>query len=119
MLLLIYGLSNILSVLWGSISEEVAKAAGELVVTLLDELRTNPTKRWQAVGMLKHVFSSSDYSWKIKAHGVELLLNIMDATVGEEQDNDCTERSFLIPGIFAALQVVLFIFPALNFLGWG
>ncbi|CAA6661644.1 unnamed protein product [Spirodela intermedia] len=86
-------------VLWGSISEEVAKAAGELVVTLLDELRTSPTKRWQAVGMLKHLLSSTDYSWKIKAHSVELLLNIMDATVDEEQDNDCTERSFLIPAL--------------------
>ncbi|CAA7398019.1 unnamed protein product [Spirodela intermedia] len=93
-------------VLWGSISEEVAKAAGELVVTLLDELRTSPTKRWQAVGMLKHLLSSTDYSWKIKAHSVELLLNIMDATVDEEQDNDCTERSFLIPSIFAALQAL-------------
>lgn len=96
--------------LWGSLSGEVEKAAGEHVVTVIDELRSNQTKRWQAICMVKYVLLSSDYPWKIKAHVIEFLLSIFDGTTNGECCDDCLDRSFLIPSIFAALQVVAFVF---------
>ena len=87
--------------------EDVAKAAGEEVGDLLKKLRENSMERWKAIGMLKHVFLSTDYSWKIKAYGVELILNVMDVVAREDRENDCLERLILVPGIFASLQVSL------------
>uniref|UniRef100_A0A1D1XG73 Aberrant root formation protein 4 n=1 Tax=Anthurium amnicola TaxID=1678845 RepID=A0A1D1XG73_9ARAE len=95
-----------LAVLWGSLSDEVAKAAGEQLETVVDELRRDRTKRWQAVGMLKYVFWSTKYPWKIQAQSIEFLSSIMDGIIREEYGDDCTGKSFLIPRIFTALQAL-------------
>ncbi|XP_078438663.1 aberrant root formation protein isoform X2 [Wolffia australiana] len=92
-----------LAVVWGFAYEDVSKAAGEDIASLFDELRANPAKRWEAVGTLKLIFSSTNYSWKIKADTVEFLLNIMNAVKDADRDNDAANL-FLMPSLFASLE---------------
>ncbi|KAI3911895.1 hypothetical protein MKW92_000485 [Papaver armeniacum] len=56
-----------ISVIWAQYSDEVGTAAEE-------DLRT---KRWQAVGMLKYLLSSTDQPWEVKNHAIEFLLSIL------------------------------------------
>ncbi|KAJ6995144.1 aberrant root formation protein 4 [Populus alba x Populus x berolinensis] len=42
-----------ISVIWGHISVDVARAAGGDVSTVKDEILSNQTERWQAIGMFK------------------------------------------------------------------
>nr|XP_029149684.1 aberrant root formation protein 4-like [Arachis hypogaea] len=57
-----------LSVVWGLVSEEVAHATKESSVAIKDDLHNNQTKRWQAIGTLKHVLSFVNSPWVLKKH---------------------------------------------------
>lgn len=77
-----------------------------------NELQKNQTKRWQAIGMLKHVFSSVDLSWELKAHALDFLLCIMDGCVQQEIQSDNIDHSTYMPILYTTLQV-----KCSNFLG--
>nr|XP_029143394.1 aberrant root formation protein 4-like isoform X6 [Arachis hypogaea]XP_029143395.1 aberrant root formation protein 4-like isoform X6 [Arachis hypogaea]XP_029143396.1 aberrant root formation protein 4-like isoform X6 [Arachis hypogaea] len=69
-----------LSVIWGLVSEEVAHATKESSVAIKDDLHNNQTKRWQAIGRLKHVKNNMESEeeacqvrnheekWRLKVH---------------------------------------------------
>jgi hypothetical protein len=94
------------TVIWGHISDEVAQAAEEDLTAVKDELRSNQMRRWQTVGMLKHVYSLVNLPWDLKKHAINLLLCITDGNISQKCDDEHTDLSSHIPSLFAALQVV-------------
>ncbi|KAG9456232.1 hypothetical protein H6P81_000740 [Aristolochia fimbriata] len=90
-----------LAVIWGQISDEVAKSVGKDLESLKSKLQGSQIERWQAIGMLSYILTSLDYPWEVKRHGVMLLLFVMDGNLSQDRDVDC---SVYIPGIFSALQ---------------
>ncbi|EHA8588165.1 aberrant root formation protein 4 [Cocos nucifera] len=95
-----------LAVIWGHVSDEIAKAAGEQLISVLNKIRNDSTVRWQAIGMFKYILSSIDYPWEIKSHSVELLLYMMEGINSEESSDNHTDFSCFMPSLFSALQAV-------------
>lgn len=69
------------------------------------ELQSNRTKRWQAVGMLKHLFSCVNLPWQLKKHAINFLLVIVEGNVPENSHDEHIEHSVFMPSLYAALQV--------------
>lgn len=95
-----------LAVIWGYKSNEISVAADADFEAVKNELQQNQTKRWQAIGMLKHVFSNVDLSWELKAHALDFLLCIMDGCVHQEIQNDNMDHSTYMPVLYTALQAI-------------
>ncbi|XP_057959462.1 aberrant root formation protein 4 isoform X2 [Malania oleifera] len=93
-----------LAVVWGHIAGEVAEAAEENLALVKDELRCNQTKRWEAVGMLKHVLASFNLPWELKKHAINFLLGIVDGNISQIDNH--TDCSSYMPSIFAGLEAV-------------
>ena len=94
------------AVICGHMSNTVAQSAEEDLTVLKDALQSNQTKRWQAVGMLKHIFSSANLPWELKKHTINFLLWIMDGNLSEKCNDEVSDCSSYVPGLFASLQVV-------------
>lgn len=92
--------------IWGHVSEEVAQATKEDLDGVKDELRSYQTKRWQAIGTLKHVLSFVNLPWELKRHTVNFLLCITDGYISGKYDDELHEWSTYMPNLFSALQVV-------------
>ncbi|KAF3631035.1 putative aberrant root formation protein 4-like isoform X2 [Capsicum annuum] len=95
-----------LAVIWGYKSNETSVAANADFEAVKNELQKNQTKRWQAIGMLKHVFSSVDLSWELKAHALDFLLCIMDGCVQQEIQSDNIDHSTYMPILYTTLQAI-------------
>ncbi|XP_060208807.1 aberrant root formation protein 4 [Lycium barbarum] len=95
-----------LAVIWVYKSNETSAAADADFEAVKNELQMNQTKRWLAIGMLKHVFSSVDLSWELKAHALDFLLCIMDGCVHQEIQNDNMDHSTYMPTLYTALQAI-------------
>lgn len=89
--------------IWGRISPEFADVASDV-----NELQSNPVKRWQAYGMLKHILASGDLLWEFKRHAVEVLLEIVRG-VTPSQCNVQIDCSQYTTSIYAALQAVTLV----------
>ncbi|KAL0736135.1 hypothetical protein Bca4012_012345 [Brassica carinata] len=89
--------------IWARISPEVADVANDV-----NELQSNPVKRWQAYGMLKHILASGDLLWEFKRHTIELLLDIVRG-VTPSQCNEQIDCSQYTTSIYAALQAVTLV----------
>ncbi|KAL0648180.1 hypothetical protein Bca4012_046471 [Brassica carinata] len=71
--------------IWARISPEVADVANDV-----NELQSNPEKRWLAYGMLKHILAARDLLWEFKRHTIEAVtLVIMYAP-----DADLRKKTF-------------------------
>lgn len=95
-----------LSVIWGHISDEVAQAAEEDLTAVKDELRSNQMRRWQTVGMLKHIYSFINLPWDLKKEAINLLLCITDGNLSQKCDDEHTDLSSFMPNLFASLQAI-------------
>ncbi|KAI7987755.1 Aberrant root formation protein 4 [Camellia lanceoleosa] len=95
-----------LSVIWGYISNEVAQAAEEDLAAVKAELSSNQTKRWQALGMLRNIFSCGNLPWELKKQAINFLLCIVDGNVSHEYNNEHVECSIYMPSLLATLQAV-------------
>lgn len=84
--------------IWARISPEVADVANDV-----DELQSNPAKRWQAYGMLKHIVASGDLLWEFKRRTIEVLLDIVKGAA-PSQCNEEIDCSHYTTSIYAALQ---------------
>ncbi|VVA23910.1 PREDICTED: aberrant [Prunus dulcis] len=93
-----------LSVIWGHASDEVVRAAEEDLASVRDELKNNQTKRWQAVGMLKHILAPVTLPWELKKHAINFLLCVTDGNIPHYDEHDCF--SSYMSSIFATLQAV-------------
>lgn len=105
-------------VIWGFISNELAQAADEDLVAVKAELSSDQTKRWQALGMLRNIFTCVNLPWELKKQAINFLLSILDGNVLHEHDNKHMECLYDTPSIFATLQVVschlfLYLIPCL------
>ncbi|XP_058203357.1 aberrant root formation protein 4 [Rhododendron vialii] len=95
-----------LAVIWGFISNEVAQAADEDLAAVKAKLSSDQTKRWQAIGMLRNIFSCVNLPWELKKQAINFLLSIVDGNVSRQYDNEHMECSFDMPSIFATLQAI-------------
>ncbi|THG23518.1 hypothetical protein TEA_004597 [Camellia sinensis var. sinensis] len=95
-----------LSVIWGYISNEVAQAAEEDLAAVKAELSRNQTKRWQALGMLRNIFSCGNLPWELKKQAINFLLCIVDGNVSHEYNNEHVECLIYMPSLLATLQAV-------------
>ncbi|MED6119711.1 hypothetical protein PIB30_014082 [Stylosanthes scabra] len=98
-----------LSVVWGLVSKEVAHASKENLEAIKDELHNNRTKRWEAIGTLKHVLSFVNFPWELKKHTINFLLCITDGCISRECLDEHSEWSSYMPNIFSALQAIKMI----------
>lgn len=98
-----------ISVIWGHISVDVARAAGGDVSTVKDEILSNQTERWQAIGMLKHIFSFVDFPWELKKHAIDFLLCITDGNIARNCNDKDTDCSIYMPNLYAALQAITMV----------
>lgn len=95
-----------LTVLWRDLSNEVADTTKKDLDAVKDELRANQTKRWEAIGMLKHIFASVNLPWVLKRHAIDFLFCIMEG-VGSLNDHDeSLDYSVYIPSLYASLQAI-------------
>ncbi|KAJ6809109.1 protein OS-9-like protein [Iris pallida] len=93
-----------LAVIWGHISEEVTKAAGEHAMATLNKIRDDRHGRWKALGSLKSILPSVDYLWVVKSHSIDLILSKTDGTNPVESYEVPIDFSSLMPSIFAVLK---------------
>ncbi|KAK6927594.1 YAP-binding/ALF4/Glomulin [Dillenia turbinata] len=101
-----YSVLSIPAVIWGHISSDVAVAAGEDMTLVNNELRVDRGKRWQAVGMLKDIFSSFNLSWELKKYAVDFLHSIMGGDNPGNYNDAHLEGSCHFPGLLAALEAL-------------
>lgn len=73
---------------------------------LRDELTTNQTERWKAIGMFRHVLSFAALSWKLKKHAIDFLLCINGLESFDDKQSDYISS---MPSLFAAFQVVFHV----------
>lgn len=95
------------TVIWAHIWDKVAQAAEEDLTAVKDELRSNQMKRWQTVGMLKHVYSFASLPWNLKNHAFKFLLCVTEGNISRNYDDEHFEFSIYMPNLFSALQVCL------------
>ncbi|XP_031402083.1 aberrant root formation protein 4 isoform X2 [Punica granatum] len=93
-----------LSVIWGYISDDVAQSAKEDLGAVENVLRHDQTKRWRAIGMLKHIFSSADLPWRLKEHAIDFLFCITEGDILRGSDGEHPDFLSFLPSLFAALQ---------------
>ncbi|XP_022018346.1 aberrant root formation protein 4 isoform X2 [Helianthus annuus] len=89
-----------LTVLWGDLSTKQDLKA------VKDELSKYQSKRWEAVGMLKHIFTSTKLPWELKKHAIDFLFCIMES-VDLQKDHDASlDYSVYTPSLYASLQAI-------------
>ncbi|KAG6533741.1 hypothetical protein ZIOFF_007616 [Zingiber officinale] len=94
-----------LAVIWARINDGITKTDTEKLTSVLTKLQSNRTERWQAIGMLKPILLSIEYSWEIKSHCIDLLSMMVPDVVDEQNDAHIDFSSF-IPSLFTILQAI-------------
>ncbi|KAK9050338.1 hypothetical protein SSX86_030693 [Deinandra increscens subsp. villosa] len=95
-----------LTVLWGDLSNEVDDATKQDLEAVKLELFKNQTKRWEAVGILKHIFASINLPWELKRHAIDLLFSIMEGIDFQQAHDTPLDSSVYIPSLYASLQAI-------------
>lgn len=94
-----------LTVIWRDISKEISDATKEDLDAVKVKLHNNRTKRWEAIGILKHVFASN-LPWPLKKHSIDFLFCIMKDAVSHKDSNEPLDYSVYTPSLYAALQAI-------------
>ncbi|CAN6459781.1 unnamed protein product [Victoria cruziana] len=95
-----------LAVIWGYVSDEVAKHAGEELSNVLLCLQSDQNRRYKAICFLKHLLSSAGYSWELKGHCINFMLNITDDRLRQNLDVDSSCLSGML-GTLQAIELVI------------
>ncbi|XVE97367.1 hypothetical protein REPUB_Repub03eG0013700 [Reevesia pubescens] len=95
-----------LSVIWAQKNDEFAQAAKEDLSVVKRDLQNNQTKRWQAIGMLKHLFSTVDLPWEFKRYAVDFLLDITSGNNSNELNDEHNDCSLYMTSLFSSLQAL-------------
>ncbi|PWA79684.1 YAP-binding/ALF4/Glomulin [Artemisia annua] len=91
-------------VLWSDLSNDVADATKEELDAVKGELRSNQTKRWEAIYMLKHIFASAKLPWVLKRHAINFLFCIMEGVEFLEHNDEPLDYTVYMPRLYTALQ---------------
>lgn len=83
----------------------MALAAQEDIAAVENELIQSQTKRWQAIGMLKHIFSYVNIPWHLKQQAIDFLLSITNRNMHLTSPDWNMDCSMYIPSLYATLQV--------------
>ncbi|XP_042036973.1 aberrant root formation protein 4-like [Salvia splendens] len=97
-----------LAVIWGFGDGEIALAAKADMTSVLMELKGNWTRRWEAVGMLKYLFSYANMPWGLKRDGISFIACIMDG-ITTNTNNEFVDYSLHMPTMYTSLQVVTMV----------
>lgn len=97
------------TVVWGHISHAVGQAAGENMSTVKNDLRVNQIKRWQAVGMFKHILSPANVPWELKKHAIDFLLAVIDGNDTQRCNEEHVDCSEYMPSLCATVEVTLWL----------
>nr|XP_017253798.1 PREDICTED: aberrant root formation protein 4 isoform X2 [Daucus carota subsp. sativus] len=95
-----------LAVVWGQMSDEVPLAVEMDLAKVKDELRSHQTERWQAVGLLRHIFLCANLSWIIKKYAIRFVLDIMKGAVPNNSHVEHEDNSICMLSLCASLQAV-------------
>ncbi|PIA45960.1 hypothetical protein AQUCO_01600305v1 [Aquilegia coerulea] len=95
-----------IAVVWGMISDDVAKAADEDLTVVKENLRNSQAKRWQTVGMVKYLLASIHQPWKVKEDAVDFLLCIMESNTSPKNGNENADCSSYVPSLYSAVQAI-------------
>lgn len=90
-------------------SSEAPLAAEMNLAKVKDELKSHQTERWQAVGLLRHIFLCVNLSWIIKKHAIQFLLDIMKGIVPDNSHDEHEDYSVCMLSLCASLQVDIFL----------
>uniref|UniRef100_J3MRW2 Uncharacterized protein n=1 Tax=Oryza brachyantha TaxID=4533 RepID=J3MRW2_ORYBR len=94
-----------LAVIWTYMDDLISKYAEAELESALKDVKGNHTRMWQAINILRYVFSSTHYPWVLKSNGLDLLLSIANESCIEEI-NDHVDASSSGPEIFATLKAI-------------
>ncbi|KAG8369339.1 hypothetical protein BUALT_Bualt14G0001100 [Buddleja alternifolia] len=94
-----------IGVIWGYKTSEVAEAAKADLTVVIKKLQGNWTRRWEAIGMLKYIFSCANLPWELKKHAIRFLLCIMDGIVSHSY-NDHGDLSMHVSTLYTSLQAI-------------
>ncbi|PON71289.1 Glomulin/ALF [Parasponia andersonii] len=95
-----------LSVIWGHVSDAAVTAAKEDLGAFQVELQNDQTKRWEAIGMLKHILASLTLPWELKKCAINILICITDGNISQKCDEEHPDFSSYVPSLYSALQAV-------------
>lgn len=98
-----------IAVIWGYIHNLALEAAEENLILFEDELRKDQTKRWEAIGTLKHLLSLINIPGQLKRQAIDIVLCINSGNIVKNYDDDDDEDSNCsgyVPSLFAALKVL-------------
>ncbi|KAL4579321.1 hypothetical protein LXL04_015462 [Taraxacum kok-saghyz] len=97
-----------ITVLWRYVSDEVSDTSKEDLDEVKVKLCTSQTKRWEAIGILKHVFASYNLPWTLKRHAIDFLFYIMEGIeIDSHKDHDePLDYPVYMPSLYAALQAI-------------
>ncbi|KAL7596512.1 hypothetical protein Lser_V15G31305 [Lactuca serriola] len=97
-----------ITVLWRDLSNEASKEDLDAAVKVKVKVKlcSNRIERWEAVGILKHVYASSNLPWALKRHAIDFLFCIMEAIDSHKDPDEPLDYSVYMPSLYAALQAI-------------
>ncbi|CAI9777095.1 unnamed protein product [Fraxinus pennsylvanica] len=94
-----------LAVTWAYKSNEVALAANADLAAVKSELQGNWSRRWESIGMLKHIFSCVNLPWELKKHAINFLICIMDGILSHSYDDHVDYSAYMLT-LYSGLQAI-------------
>lgn len=96
----------LIAVFCGIMADDVAKAADQVLDDVKDNLQNSQNKRWQTIGMMKYVLSSTCQPWKIKEHAIDFILCIMEGNISHKSNKECATCVVHVPKLYTAVQAI-------------
>ncbi|XP_073291818.1 aberrant root formation protein 4-like isoform X2 [Primulina huaijiensis] len=93
------------AVIWGYMNSEVAIAAKADLTAVTLELQGNRASRWQALAMLKNVFSCANLPSALKRHAIGFVLCVMDGSASHSCDDHLDYTAYM-PSLYTSLQAI-------------
>lgn len=96
----------LIAVICGFMSDEVAKTAEQVLDGVKDTLRNSQNKRWQTVGMMKYILSSTCQPWKYKEHAIDFIICIMEGKISYKNTSECANSVVHAHNLYLTVQAI-------------
>ncbi|XP_075520300.1 aberrant root formation protein 4 isoform X2 [Primulina tabacum] len=94
-----------LAVIWGYKNSEVAMSAKADLTAVKQKLQDHWNSRFEAIGMLKFIFTYADLPLELKTHAIEFLLCIMDGIAPHSYDDHLDYTTYMA-AFYVNLQAI-------------